>query len=138
MDKVSFIVGEDSYEKFMMSVILGTTGAAMDTEMNFFFTFFGLKLLKKSFRPKVAGMPFPMKRMAAGMFKAKMKKFGMDDPWGLVKDAVEEGKLKLYACDMTRQMLGIKMEDMHDFVEKEPVGAASFLEIAKGGRIVSL
>ena len=138
MQKVSFIVGEDSYEKFMMSVILGTTGAAMDTEMNFFFTFFGLKLLKKSFRPKVAGMPFPMKGMAAGMFRAKMKKFGMEDPWGLVKDAVEEGKLKLYACDMTRQMLGIKMEDMHDFVEKEPVGAGAFLEIADGGRIVSL
>ena len=137
MQKISFIVSEDSFEKFMMHVILGTTGSAMDVKMNFFFTFFGLKLLKKSFRPKVAGMPFPMKKMAAGMFRAKLKKFGMDDPWELVKDAVKDGKLKLYPCDMTRQMLNIKTKDMHDFVEK-PVGAATFSELSEGGRVVSL
>ena len=109
----------------------------MDVEMNFFFTFFGLKLLQKGYKPKVAGMPRPMKRMAAWMFGRKMKKFGIDDPWGLVKDAVEDGKLKLYPCDMTREMLGIKVEDMYEFVEK-PVGAATFLEISAGGRVVSL
>ena len=81
MQKVCFIVGEDSFEKMMMQMILGTTGAALDTEMHFFFTFFGLNLLKKSFKPKVAGMPRPMKRMAAGMFKAKMKKYGIEENW---------------------------------------------------------
>jgi peroxiredoxin family protein len=137
MQKVCFIVGEDSFEKFMMSVILGTTGAALDTEMHFFFTFFGLNLLKKSFKPKVAGMPRPMKRMAAGMFKAKMKKYGIEDPWGLVKDAVEGGKMKLFPCEMTMSLMNIKKEQMWEFVE-EPVGAASFLEMAEGARIVSL
>jgi len=29
----------------------------MEVEMNFFFTFWGLYLLKKKFKPKVAGMP---------------------------------------------------------------------------------
>ncbi|TFG19427.1 MAG: pyridine nucleotide-disulfide oxidoreductase [Promethearchaeota archaeon] len=137
MQKVCFIVGEDSFEKFMMSGILGTTGAALDTEMHFFFTFFGLNLLKKSFRPKVAGMPFPMKRMAAGMFKAKMKKYGVEDMWGLIKDAVQDGKMKLYPCEMTMSLMGIKREQMWEFVE-DPVGAASFLEMAEGARIVSL
>jgi len=40
-EKMSFIVSDKSFEKFMMATILGTTGAAMDDEMNFFFTFWG-------------------------------------------------------------------------------------------------
>ena len=101
MQKVCFIVGEDSFEKFMMSGILGTTGAALETEMHFFFTFFGLNLLKKSFKPKVSGMPFPMKEWRPECSKAKMKKYGVEDMWGLIKDAVEDGKMKLYPCEMT-------------------------------------
>ena len=128
MKKVNFIVSEKSFEKFMMHVILGTTGAAMDVEMNFFFTFWGLYLLKKNFKPKVAGMPFPMKGMAAGMFRNKLKSFGYEDIWGMVKDAIDEGKIHLYPCTMTMDLLGIKQEDLYDFVEKG-VGAAAFLEM---------
>jgi len=82
-------------------------------------------------------MPFPMKRMAAGMFKAKMKKYGVEDMWGLIKDAIKDGKMKLFPCEMTMSLMGIKKSQMWDFVE-EPVGAASFLEMADGARIVSL
>ena len=44
VEKMSFIVSDKSFEKFMMATILGTTGAAMDEQMNFFFTFWGLSL----------------------------------------------------------------------------------------------
>jgi peroxiredoxin family protein len=129
--KINFIVSDKSFENFMMHVILGTTGAAMDIEMNFFFTFWGLYLLKKNFKPKVAGMPFPMKGMAAWMFKKKLKAFGYEDIWGMVRDGVKEGKIHLIPCTMTMELLGIKKEDLHDFVD-EPVGAAKFLEMAEG------
>ncbi|HMF31849.1 MAG TPA: DsrE/DsrF/DrsH-like family protein [Candidatus Lokiarchaeia archaeon] len=131
MKKLSFIVTSKSFEKFMMMTILGTTGAAMDIQMNFFFTFWGLYLLKKKFQAKVEGMPFPMKGMATGMFKKKMKAFGIADPWAMIRDAVQEGKIKLYPCSMTMDMMGMKKEDFWDFVE-EPCGAAAFLEIADG------
>jgi len=136
-NKVTFIVSDKSFEKFGMMLILGTTGDAMDYKMNFFFTFWGLFQLKKKFKPKVAGMPFPMKGMAAWMFKKKLAKFGMDDPWGLIKEAVDSGNVKLYPCQMTMDLMGIKREDLIDWCE-EPVGAAAFLEIGDGGRIVSL
>jgi peroxiredoxin family protein len=137
MEKISFIVSDKSFEKFMMMTILGTTGSAMDTEMNFFFTFWGLELLKKGKKPKVQGMPFPMKGLAAKMFRKKLKDFGWDDPVEMIKDAVEDGKMKLYPCQMTMDLMGIKREELFDFVE-DPVGAASFLEISEGGRVVSL
>ena len=128
MKKMNFIVSDKSFEKFMMQVILGTTGSAMETEMNFFFTFWGLNLLKKKNSPRVAGMPFGMRRMATWMFKRKLKGFGYDDVREMIKDAVEEGNLHLYPCSMTMEMLGIERNDLHEFVE-DPVGAAKFLEI---------
>ncbi len=135
--KISYIVKDKSFEKFAMMMLLGTTADAMETESNFFFTFWGLKLLTKKHKPKVAGMPFPMKGMAAGMFKKRMAKFGIEDPWGMIKDAIENGNMKLFPCQMTMDLMGIKREDMFDFVE-DPVGAATFLEMSEGGRIVSL
>lgn len=136
-NKINFIVKDNSFEKFMMMVILGTTGSAMDMEMNFFFTFWGLELLKKKKKPKVAGMPFPMKGMAAKMFKKRLKKFGLEDPWELIKEAIDDGKLKLFPCKMTMDLMGIKLEDMWEFVE-EPIGAAGFLEMGEDAKIVSL
>jgi peroxiredoxin family protein len=135
--KISYIVKDKSFEKFAMMMLLGTTADAMETESNFFFTFWGLKLLTKKHKPKVAGMPFPMKGMAAGMFKKRMAKFGIEDPWGMIKDAIDNGNMKLFPCQMTMDLMGIKREDMFDFVE-DPVGAATFLEMSEGGRIVSL
>ena len=75
--------------------------------------------------------------MATSMFKKRLKKFGITDIRGMLRDAVESGNLKLYPCQMTMDLMGIKKEDLWDFVE-EPVGAASFLEMSEGGRIVSL
>ena len=136
--KISFIVKDKSFEKFMMMTILGTTGNAMDIEMHFFFTFWGLYLLKKKFKPKVAGMPFPMKGMGAKIFTKRLKKTGIENPWELIKEAVAEGKMKLYPCTTTMDLMGIKREDMVDFVE-EPIGAAGFLEICNDADgIVSL
>jgi peroxiredoxin family protein len=136
-ETINFIVKDKSFEKFAMMMLLGTTADAMETKSNFFFTFWGLKLLTKKFKPKVAGMPFPMKGMAAGMFKKKMAKFGIEDPWGMIKDAIDNGNMKLYPCQMTMDLMGIKREDLIDIVE-EPVGAATFLEMSEGGKIVSL
>ncbi|MFX1287694.1 MAG: DsrE/DsrF/DrsH-like family protein [Promethearchaeota archaeon] len=136
-ETINFIVKDKSFEKFAMMMLLGTTADAMDTKTNFFFTFWGLRLLTKKFKPKVAGMPFPMKGMAAGMFKKRMAKFGIEDPWGMIKDAVDNGNMKLFPCQMTMDLMGIKREDMLDFVE-DPVGAATFLEMSEGGKIVSL
>ena len=136
MEKISFIVKDKSFEKFGMMLILGTTGDAMDVEMNFFFTFWGLFQLKRKFKPKVAGAPM-MKKFAAKVFRKRLAKFGLEEPWDMIKEAVENGNLKLYPCQMTMDLMGIKKEDLYDFIE-EPVGAAAFLEMSEGGRIVSL
>ncbi len=141
-EDISFIVSDRSFEKFGMMLILGTTGDAMEIKMNFFFTFWGLYLLKKKFRkirktPKSSGMASMMKGMGGKIFSKRLKKFGMEDPWGMIKEAVENGNVKLYPCQMTMDLMGIKREEMWDFVE-DPIGAARFLELSADAKIVSL
>jgi peroxiredoxin family protein len=141
-EDISFIVSDRSFEKFGMMLILGTTGDAMDIKMNFFFTFWGLYLLKKKFRkirktPKSSGMASMMKGMGGKIFSKRLKKFGMEDPWGMIKEAIENGNVKLYPCQMTMDLMGIKREEMWDFVE-DPIGAAGFLELSADAKIVSL
>ncbi len=138
--KINFIVADKSFEKFYMHVILGTTGAALDIEMNFFFTFWGLFLLKKGYKTRVSGMMHPFKKMATWMFKKRLKGFGYGDVWDLVKDGVEEGKIHLYPCSMTLDMMKpmLKRDQLLDICE-EPLGAAKFLEICDGAdAIISL
>lgn len=136
-EDISFIVSDKSFEKFGMMLILGTTGDAMDVKMNFFFTFWGLNLLKRKYKPKAAGMPFPMKGMGGKIFSKRLKKFGLEDPWGMIKEAVENGNVKLYPCQMTMDLMNIKREEMWDFVE-DPIGAATFLGLSENSKIVSL
>ena len=141
-EDISFIVSDRSFEKFGMMLILGTTGDAMEIKMNFFFTFWGLYLLKKKFRkirktPKSSGMASMMKGMGGKIFSKRLKKFGMEDQWGMIKEAVENGNVKLYPCQMTMDLMGIKREEMWDFVE-DPIGAAGFLELSANAKIVSL
>ena len=136
-EDISFIVSDRSFEKFGMMLILGTTGDAMDIKMNFFFTFWGLHLLRRKFKPKAAGMFTGMKRMGGKIFSKRLGKFGMEDPWGMIKEGVENGNMKLYPCQMTMDLMGIKREEMWDFVE-DPIGAAGFLEISANAKIVSL
>ena len=140
--KINFIVSSNTFETFYKLLILGTTGAAMDIEINAFFTFWGLYLLKKGYKPRVSGAPLGMNGMATGMFKKEMVKAGMEDPEEMLRDAVEDGKLKLIPCSMTLDILStmplsfnLKKEDLYDFVE-EPVGAATFYELCEGADTV--
>lgn len=132
----NFIVSDNSFEKFGMMVILGTTGGAMEVQMNFFFTFWGLFLLKKKkgiFYTRVKGMPFPGKNMGligTWMFKRMLKKFGYEDMYDMLKEGVEDGNIRLIPCSMTMDLLHIKKKHLYDFVE-DPVGATTFLEMCE-------
>lgn len=127
MKKICFIISKNDFETFQKMVILGTTGAAMNVKMFFFFTFWGLKLIKKGNKPRVAGMRTGMKRLAGRMFRKKLEKFGYKDPVEMIRKEVKRGYIKIFPCSMTFEMMGFMQEQIWDFAEK-PVGAATFLE----------
>jgi peroxiredoxin family protein len=121
--KLAIVVSEGAFDKGMMAMIIGNTAAAMGMEVNIFFTFFGLNLLKKGARPKLPGMY----RLFTGMFEKKMAKGGVENFPQQLETAKELG-VKLFACSTSMNLMGIGKEDMIDGVEV--LGASGFLNIA--------
>ena len=100
----------------------------MDVEADLFFTFYGLNLLTKGGADK-AKIKYPpiLRNIGTGMFKKKLKKVGYEDPSKMLKKMVETGKVRLWACSTTMELLNIKKEDLIEEVEGI-VGAATFLD----------
>lgn len=139
--------------------ILSSTAAALGWDVNVFFTFYGLDLLKKEIDLKISplGNPaMPMKMpfgpewfkgiewnmpnaftsnipgfegMASNMMKKTMNDKGVASIDDLREATIEAGA-DLYACQMTVDLFGHKPEDYIDEVAGW-IGAASFLTMAK-------
>jgi peroxiredoxin family protein len=130
-------------------LILATAAVAMDMEAAIFFTFYGLEILKKGKADKlqvspianpampqpVSGISIPnilgmlpgMTAVATGMMNSWMKKANVAKLSELMEIAIEMN-VRLIACQMTMDVMGIKKEDLMDGIEIG--GAATFLEFA--------
>ncbi len=126
--KIAIVVSENSLDKAMMPMILATSGIALDAEVHVFFTFWGLELLKKNYKPKLKGMMKPF----TGMMIKKMKEQNIATFEELRAQCIELGA-KFYACSTSMAMMGIKQEDLVDGVEV--AGATKFLKIALDAQV---
>ena len=144
--KVAIIASKGTLDMAYPPLILGTTAAAMDAEVAIFFTFYGLNILKKDGADKLQvppianpAMPYPVPNIvgmlpgmtpaATKMMKGMFDKHNVVKPSELLSQAIELD-IKLIACQMTMDVMGIKREDLID--ECEVGGAASFLAFASG------
>ena len=128
--------------------ILASTAAALGYEVQIFFTFYGLQLLKKKINVKVSplgnpGMPMPMgmdkwfpvlgtaipgmESMMTMMMKNKMKSKGVASLEDL-RDLCIEAEVKIIACQMTVDLFDMSPADFIDGIEYG--GAATFFEFA--------
>jgi peroxiredoxin family protein len=124
--------------------ILATAAAAMDMECAIFFTFYGLNILKVGHIdalqvaplanpampmpvPNVVGVLPGMTAMATYMMNDMMHKANVAKLSELLDMAIEL-KVRLIACQMTMDVMGIKREDL--ITDIEIGGAATFLEFA--------
>jgi peroxiredoxin family protein len=130
-------------------LILATAALAMDMEAAIFFTFYGLEIIKKGNADKLKvapianpAMPMPvpnivgmlpgMTGMATYMMNDWMKKANVAKLSELLEMAVEGG-VRLIACQMSMDVMGIKKEELIDGVEIG--GAATFLSFASENAI---
>jgi len=128
--------------------ILASTAAALGYEVQIFFTFYGLQLLKKKINVKVSplgnpGMPMPMgmdkwfpvlgtaipgmESMMTMMMKNKMKSKGVASLEDL-RELCVEAEVKIIACQMTVDLFDMSPADFIDGIEYG--GAATFFEFA--------
>jgi peroxiredoxin family protein len=142
--RVAIVATKGTLDMAYPPLILATTAAAMDMEVAIFFSFYGLDIInKKKYgdlkvpplgnpampvpMPNIVGVLPGMTRAASWMMKDWMKKGGVPTIPDLVEMARESG-VKLIACQMTLDVLGIKKADLIDGLEF--AGAGSFLDYA--------
>ncbi|MFN2158360.1 MAG: DsrE/DsrF/DrsH-like family protein [Anaerolineales bacterium] len=147
--RLAIIAGHGTLDAAYPPLILATTAVAMDLEAAVFFTFYGLEILKKGQAdklqvspianpampqpvpgisvPNILGMLPGMTAVATSMMNNWMEKANVAKLSELIAMALELD-VKLIACQMTMDVMGIKREDLIDGVEVG--GAATLLEFA--------
>ncbi len=146
--KMAIIATKGSLDWAYPPFILASTAAALDYEVQIFFTFYGLQLLSKKLDLKVSplgnpAMPMPagmdkwfptlgtalpgMESVMSGMMKQKMKSKGVASIEEL-RELCIEAEVKLVACQMTVDLFEFNPDDFIEGVDFG--GAASFLEFA--------
>jgi len=149
--KMTIIASKGTLDMAYPPLILATTAAAMDIDVTVFFTFYGLEIIKKdnADRLKVSPlgnpalpMPLPipalvaalpsMEAIATSMMRSMFKKHGVATLGELLALAKESG-VKLIACQMTMDVMGVKPSDVIDGVELG--GAATWMDAAAGSQV---
>lgn len=144
-NRVAIIASKGTLDMAYPPLILASAAAAMGEEVQIFFTFYGLNIIKKGGAanlqvspianpampvpmPNIIGMLPGMTPMATWMMKTmyfgKHNVATLDELLGQCKDL----GVKLIGCQMTMDVMGFKREDLLD--EVEVGGAATFLNFA--------
>ncbi len=150
--KTTIVLFSGDYDKTMAAYIIANGAAAYDHEVTIFHTFWGLNALrkdepitvKKNFMEKMFGKMMP--RGADKMGLSKMNFAGMGPK--MIKDIMkkhnaiplpqliemaQEQDVKLVACTMTMDLLGLHKEELLDDIDY--AGVAAYLGDAQEGHV---
>ncbi len=137
----TIIVFSGDLDKVLASFIIANGAASMGRPVTMFFTFWGLNVLRKNNRAKVdktfveamfgAMMPRGSSRlklskmnmlgMGTAMMKGIMRKKNVSSLEELIKKAQENG-VKIVACTMSMDVMGMKKEELIDGIDYAGVG----------------
>jgi peroxiredoxin family protein len=150
-DRLAMVVFSGNMDRAIAAFIIATGAVAMGMETSMFFTFWGLSIIKK--RKRYLGKNFLQRAftvmlpagtthlglsqknfMGAGarIMRKMMRDHNVTSLEDMVKIAQEFG-VRMVACDMTRELMGISDEEMMPGVEKG--GVATFLGDAARAKV---
>ncbi|RKN81925.1 DsrE/DsrF/DrsH-like family protein [Paenibacillus ginsengarvi] len=151
-EKTTIVLFSGELDKAIAAFIIANGAAAYDHEVTIFFTFWGLNALrkdeevyvKKGFLEKMFAKMMPrganklgLSKMNFGgmgpkMIKHVMKKHNALTLPQLIEMAQEQG-VKLVACTMTMDLLGLQKEELLDGIEY--AGVATYLGDATDAKV---
>jgi peroxiredoxin family protein len=138
-------------DKALASLVIANGAAGAGKKVTIFFTFWGLNVLKRMKKPAVKkdllgrmfGMMLApnlnklklsklhMAGMGSWMMKGRMKSLKIDSLQEMLDSALKAG-VRMVACNMSMDVMGVKMEELIDGVEGG--GVATMLEAADTSR----
>ena len=131
--KMSIVLFSGTVDKLMPIGILASGAVAMDMEVDIFATFWGLTAMRKDMLMTNMKISKDYEEMAGPMME--LMKTKNVQPWfETLKKAKEIGTVRIHACAMTFDLMGLKKEDLADFVD-DVVAVGEYVEIAREAQI---
>lgn len=155
-NKLSLIIMSGDFDKAIAAFTLASGAAAMNYEVNLFFTFWGLDIIKVKKGRSFIGKGFlarmfnfllggrknlPLSRLNFGgispsLMTGLMKKRNVATLEELFQASIDLG-VNFYACEMAMHILGLSKEDFLPEL-KGVLGVPKFLELSHGGQTLFL
>lgn len=125
----SVVLVSPDLEKLHASAIMGSGAAMSGMEVNIFVTMEALRAFLKN---TIEQKSFVKSGIGSALLDKKVPLFNQ-----LFQQAKELGKLHVYACAMSADVMGWKKEDMADVVD-DVIGVNKFFSLSMGGPIVTM
>jgi len=132
--KVTIIVHSGDFDKLMSAFIIGNGYLAMGLEVTLFFTFWGLKTLKKKGFKKASLSRMNMLGIGRAMIKGKLKKYNVASLEELATGFKELGG-KIIACTMTMELMNITKQELREDLVDSYGTVGSYCNEAKDAKI---
>jgi len=149
--KLSIISFSGDFDKLVAAFTLATGSAAVNYEVNIFFTFWGLNVIKKKKGRSFLGKGILAKTfgfLMGGINNVPLSRFNFlgTSPKlmtflmrkrnvATLKELIDAAlalNVNLYACEMSMHILGITKDDFIPEI-KEVLGVVNFLQYSEGG-----
>ncbi|AUO10232.1 DsrE/DsrF/DrsH-like family protein [Priestia megaterium] len=150
--RTTIVLFSGDYDKAMAAYIIANGAAAYDHEVTIFHTFWGLNALrkeemvpvKKGFLEKMFGKMMPRGANKMGLSKMNFAGMGPKMIKNVMKkhnaltlpqliEMAQEQDVKLVACTMTMDLLGLQEKELLDNIEY--AGVAAYLADAEDGNV---
>ncbi len=158
---VAFICSKGNLDMAYPALVMGWAALGNGIDVTLFFTFWGMDIITKSRQDKLEIAPVGNTSMKMSMMGVNTGNLGIPNIMGvipgmtafatkLMKDKIAaidvppvgeyvqmlvDGGAKLYACKMSADMMGLKMEDFVDGVI-DIVTASDFMDMTEGAQVI--
>lgn len=147
--KVSLICSKGTLDMALPAFIMGNAARMSGIEVNVFFTFWGMDIIKKTtmgnlhistvgnpsmgIPTMLGGLP-GMEAFASAQMKKQLVALDIPDIPEFL-DILKDSGAKLYGCKLAADMFKLKKDDLYDGLV-DIISAVEFFEISEGGQII--
>jgi peroxiredoxin family protein len=133
-ERATIILHSGDMDKVYSALIVGNGALAMGMDVTIYVTFWALQRLKKGGLEKGPLSRMNMLGLGKWMIKRRMKRARVASLHRMFDDFKELGG-KIVACDMTMDIMGIKLEDLHEEWIDQCGAVGTYIQDARDSKI---
>ncbi len=132
---LNFIMFSGTADKFLPLGILTQSAANMDIPVSIFVTGWAIEGFRKNGQKNVNRMPKEFEDKVPALMEG-MKELNAPSWYEMIKQAKEDGDVKVYICSMMAGAFKIDTKNDLDPIVDDVIGAAAFLQMSEDREVI--